>query len=203
MSVERRIYPAGYWDRPSRAEQGDAEIKEIYAAVGMALSQWETLETLLSGLFALVTEARESQAAQRAYGSIISSSGRCEALRAAGDVFFNDRVKNSVGWEVFGELVNNVRDAASRRNEIAHGVATTLPGGKGAFLVPADYATKKVKARSSADEDHLSLRAYGYTSKDILFMKDKFRDFTKLITEYQTQLFHLYHPEGDRAKSAG
>lgn len=87
---ERLFFPPTYWDRPARSERGSASVMHIHASVGAALSQWETLETLVSSLYALVAGAPNSRAAQRAYGTIANVRGKCDALRAAGEVFFTE-----------------------------------------------------------------------------------------------------------------
>lgn len=163
----------------------------IHASVGAALSQWETLETLVSSLYALVAGAPNSRAAQRAYGTITNVRGKCDALRAAGEVFFTEDRDEPVGWASFNELVDNYCNAAPRRNDVAHGVATQ--DDRGAFLVPPDYATRKIKIVAPPEKNSAKTRRiYEYSSPDIDGFTTKFRALTKMVNDYQAGLYARY-----------
>lgn len=187
--MANQFFPTNYWERPPRAAKGSANSVEVHAAVGAALSQWETVETLVSALFALVSGAPNSRAAQRAYGTIGGVRGRCDALRAAGDIFFNEIHKDAVGWESFNELLHNYQKASERRNDIAHGVAITEM--RGAFLAPPTYATKKIKL-IPPQTDSVEAWAYAYSADDITALRAKFTELTKVVVDYQTALFYHY-----------
>lgn len=134
------------WDVAPILDQGDPTVDDIYMMVGAALTSWELLDQAQASIFGLLVASR-FQAAEAAYGTIGSFSGRSDMVIAAAELvlWFNQ--------PLLAELkiaVNSAGKLSGRRNEIAHGVATGYsthgPGGlvdHGHFLGPASYATRK------------------------------------------------------------
>lgn len=147
------------WQRPNRRESGDANENDLFAAVGKALSRWELAENHMARLFGVLVEST-SQASARAFGTVVSSTGRREMLEKAAEVYFDSprfrthdaeispfRRKHDSG--VLKTLLKNYARAAERRNDIAHGIVTEIlwrePRSHGHFLVPPDYNTRRTK----------------------------------------------------------
>jgi hypothetical protein len=67
------------WDRPPFPQQGDADKKEIWTAVGAAISAWGEYEAALGRLFTIFIAGEfPSPQARRAFGGIRSFEGRRE-----------------------------------------------------------------------------------------------------------------------------
>jgi hypothetical protein len=82
----RRTKP---WDVPPPPVRGDADKEVLFAAVGKALSSWETLEGRLALIFGhLVSPKGDDLPALRAYGALLTSHGRCELLLGAAEGAF-------------------------------------------------------------------------------------------------------------------
>lgn len=151
------------WDAfpPPNLFEGEADENAIYTAVGEALSSWERLEGVVSQVFATVVSAGLDDAtalpALRAYGAVTGSFSRNEMVKAAANAALSHQP------EVLSNLkgsLDEMNHFASRRNEIAHGVAARIRAMKGGgaiteavrisklldttwYLVPALYNTKK------------------------------------------------------------
>lgn len=166
-----------YWDRPPMKEMGDDNEDTVFLSVGRALSQWESLESILAMMFGLFVES-DSSAAVRAYGAIASSTGRKDALAKAAEVFSSKR-GDKFPQKDFDLLMNHFGKAQGRRNEIAHGMVMSFKIGdqaRGFFLVPAHYNSRKTDAKTlpfwrevqqSKDEFRVFGHDYRYTSADI------------------------------------
>lgn len=76
------------WDRRPWPLFGDADMNELYAAVGRALSQWERYEGHLALLFSAFVTGMETDIARRAYCAVRTFEGRTDMLRAAAEAFF-------------------------------------------------------------------------------------------------------------------
>jgi hypothetical protein len=70
------------WNPLPTEPQGDSDAKLLYHAVGVALSQWESVEDALAGLYTQLIGSR-SQSARDAYGSVASGKGRFNMIMAA------------------------------------------------------------------------------------------------------------------------
>lgn len=178
---EMSIQP--YWEWPDKKLKGSDDISAIYHAVGIALTYWELVEEMYARLFAHLVES-PSDAAKRAYGSIISASGRHDALEAASVIFFGDR-RSDVGFSVCRKYLKARRLASARRNEIAHGMAThySTPAEPqhGAFLVPPFYNTGKTEAYVDPDDDD-----------PLAVFKGKYRVDADDISTFSVKIQRLY-----------
>ena len=134
------------------APKGDQDLNSIYTQVGRALSMWEGVEENLARLFALVlgVDAYDQPSpAAKAYGAILTASGRIEMLKAASETYFWEDKKTR---QEVSDLLNKCIKCAARRNEIAHGVCYSMKftfleeeyGDEGFYLVPPFYNTEKM-----------------------------------------------------------
>jgi hypothetical protein len=181
------------WTLP-RAPFGDEHDDPLYLAVGKALSQWEELETALSGLFAVLVESR-SPAATRAYGIVASAQGRYDLLCNAAEVYFAER--DQAAYAQFREIIKTLRLASPRRNDVAHGVvreyaAPDVEGG-GFYLVSPDYNSRRTTAFIDLSEDSLdpfdfSLHKYAYTTSQVIDLRDRFHLLTTEVSNLARNL---------------
>jgi hypothetical protein len=190
-------------DRPDQlSEQGDDNPDTTYCAVGRSLSTWGLLEDQLAILFATFLDVGGvgMTAAVRSFGSIITSNSRSDVLSSAAEAYFAVH-KEPVLQAEFKTLMRRYRKAASRRNEIAHGVVLgraragycsifyydagrpTLPSGfrdEGYYLFPSTYATRKRTVDHHPD--------YWFSSSDIARYTEQFLLMREGASAFQTSL---------------
>ncbi len=172
------------WDIPPRLASGDAQIGEIYSAVGKALSSWELVEEALAQLFARFTHSAhqfpQQEPAIRAYGSIVSFMSRSEMVQAAGKCFFlNYYGDRAFPFEnEFAPLLGQCKGWAGRRNDVAHGRAEQIANGY--FLLPGLYNTRKQPLGEAP--------IYAYTAVQISNFAIAFEDLYDRLSEFSGRL---------------
>jgi hypothetical protein len=176
------------WDVFPREAHGDDDADQIYLAVGWALSKWESFESVLANLFRYVVNA-DFDSAAAAYGSIISSQSRLEAILAAA------RAAPAVSPSMLSELatlLDHIGKLAGRRNEIAHGVVTHFTGPEtadhGYYLVPAPYNTRKKRPLGKRVGPAMDWGNYAYTAKQIRQYADYFSLFSDKVLPLISQI---------------
>lgn len=191
---------ANPWDVLPTEPHGDESFSPIYHAVGLSLSHWESLETQQGMLFSIIA-AGGSAAAQAAYGTIVSSTGRTEMILAAAGAI------PDLGESLYGELktlMTAVGNLAGRRNEIAHGIATGFKindWDRGFYLVPNTFNTKKRQSFRSPGilfSAELSDYKYAYTSAQILKYADHFIAQMKKIFDFNLKMAEARAPKAWR-----
>ena len=196
-----------YWQRPVSELKGDSDADKLYAAVGRALSDWETLEEAFAKIFQALLNS-ESPAAKRAYGAIVTARGRKEVLAAAAEAYF------TTTWTMYDEkakqfyknaqsrlklLERHFGEAASLRNDVAHGVVKLVQlrkeAGAGYFLVPSGYNSSKNKLYAEHDEDWHVLPSgkYRYTSEQIADIALRFVNLHDAAEEYVEEFKRTFH----------
>jgi hypothetical protein len=185
-----------FWERPPSRDQGDGGSEAIHTAQGVALGQWELLESWFASFFMYLIQSK-SLAARRAYGSIASARGRRDALMAAAEVFFADYQVDEENQKRFKKLMSHFGCASGRRNEIAHGFVLDIVG-HGCFLVPADYNTSKnfpqKQWTQTVDILEILTAKYRYASDDIKIFARHFHSLEGALFDYIEQLQKLYPP---------
>ncbi|SEK35574.1 hypothetical protein SAMN04487787_101594 [Kosakonia sacchari] len=183
----------GYWtrDKLKNVSVGDENQDIIFHAVGMALSQWETLENEMFRLYLVFCSsdnAITSTALRRAFGTIESSDGRRKALEEAARVYFGDHNYPCGIAKPYKLLFESHKKASERRNEIAHGVVRCFwinNENKGNFLLPASYNTGRNSTfMDSLNEDNggpFMTEYYRYTSREIYAIAQKFAELNAFI----------------------
>ena len=157
--------------KPCLTKKGDANARDIYTSVGFALDRWEHCEISFATIYsALVAPDGETHALMRAYGTIMAPATRKDMMWEANDAYFgthkNDELKAKTR-----HMLNLYKDAAARRNEIAHGIVSgqdkvVVVGNKGKllntewFLRPSLFSTRKTELFYNGEK-------YRYGSKDI------------------------------------
>ena len=186
------------WDVLPKEPKGDDNINVLYAAVGRALSQWESLESVLGSIFARLCQS-DSEAPARAYGTIVSAKGRIDLLREA---FACHPARKTVDLQGLPKLLDHVGHFGSRRNEIAHGIAMNLAynhDDQGCFLCPARYNSKKHFSDTSKTEALNAVPAptdlewmwgkYTYNSTQIGYYTARFCELDNRATHFLSALW--------------
>lgn len=203
-----------YWKRPLSKDKGDDNADAVYLSVGKALSAWEQIDTMLAKMFGLFVES-DSQAAERAYGAIASNSGRMEALRQATGIFASKQ-REKFHLPDFNLIIKHVCDASGRRNEIAHGIVTSIKIDNnecGFFLTPAPYNSRKTDAKTydwwrqaaekNPDNPFMVFGFdYRYTSADVDHFTNLFQELNKQVSGfYMEQFMDVVRAKFERAPS--
>jgi hypothetical protein len=182
-----------FWERPPIRDKGDADAKQIFEAVGFAITFWEIAEQELATIYQLLLET-SSHAAARAYGAIESNSGRRKVIEAAAEPFFGQFWNDTKVKRSFLALIDCIAWAARRRDDIAHGITMSFAIDNkelGAFLIPPNYNTGRTTAFiNNPETDVLAFtRAkYRFVSADIQTLGQKFQELQRLMFQYQTLL---------------
>jgi hypothetical protein len=109
------------WDRRPWPDKGTKSLRNMYAAVGRTLSQWERHEFALSRLFTALVTSRDSLPAARAYCAVRTFEGRADMLRAASAAYFLLWPEQDLQKQ-FKIILSHAASFSPRRNDIAHGV---------------------------------------------------------------------------------
>ena len=171
-----------FWQRRPGREHGDQDGNLIYNAVGVALSSWDSVECTFSDFFGIMVGSR-SEAATRAYGTIISNGGKISAIAAAAEISFHYWKVDKEHKDAFALLLAHFGAASSIRNDIAHASVTTFTTGvkeRGAFLTPTSHMTSRIvpsHKRDLTQWENLDTfgHKYRFTSADILEWSEKFK----------------------------
>lgn len=184
--------PNDLWSIPPIPKKGENNQERLYTSVGRALSAWEHFESLLAHLFShLIGLDTDSLAARRAYGCVVSFSGRADMLTAAAEAYFDEHPDDEAERKL-ADLLKTAKRASGRRNDIAHGCALVFPRSFakpaiGYCLVPGAYNTN----RNNIDHEP----SYAYTCKEIDRFHQQFVDlagssggiFVWIIGRHQAQ----------------
>src|SRR5205823_2483035 len=110
--------PSQPWARRPGPDKGDATTAEIYAAVGEALTNWETYDAALGKLYALLVDPVVLMpVAQRAYGAVRTYEARNDMVLAATEAYcFFRRAPDAL--KRINQVCGHGRNWAGRRNEI-------------------------------------------------------------------------------------
>lgn len=165
------------WDIPAPEPRGDADGTNVFATVGKALTEWETVETACARIFAFLVGAPpnwdEMSPAVRAFGVVISFPTRCEMITTAGKAFFHLHQEVSNYEKYISDALSEAREYSNRRNEIAHGAVKEILDHErrslGYYLCPSFYNPKKFPVSM--------VPTYTYMSKNILYFS---QEFTKM-----------------------
>jgi hypothetical protein len=176
---------ANPWDVPKPEPLGDRDENVLYAAVGRALSQWETVETACARIYAFLigapTDELTISPALRSFGIVNSFPTRCEMITTAGKAYFHlhPEVANYEKW--INEALSDAKEFSNRRNEIAHGVVRHIINptreSEGSYLCPSFFNPKKFPISM--------IPTYQYVEKNILYFS---REFTKMGWKLEAML---------------
>lgn len=159
MSKSNVIRRNVFEPRPPILPVGDSDPRTLVPLIGEITTTWEGTEIAYSYFYATILKPTgyTSPAARRAYGSIISANSRKGMIESAAEVFFHLFPSATLEQETT-DLLSMYSSAASRRNDIAHGVIMNSKFGSGWYLEANTYSTKRDMAFTSP---------YAYTSTQI------------------------------------
>jgi hypothetical protein len=189
---QKLIQPPQSWEIRPIAPRGDIDAKDIFAAVGEALTEWENVESSLAAIFAVLVSARGRSTfwapAVQAYGSVISFKGRSDMIRMAAVSYFRKRkAKQSLRDRLQKLLAESLR-FSERRNEIAHGQVTMINDyyskaglkPRGYYLFPSLYNPKKFK--------YGGIATFTYMSSDLIHYRQEFTKLHLRLEEFRHEL---------------
>lgn len=195
---------------PIYAPKGNPVARDVFLAVGLALSQWEHAETSLATIFSmLMRPTGGNHIPFRAFGGIFSSGTRRELIEYGAEAYFTtllygcDKEIVRSGTKIHGDLKTFLRlfgDASRRRDEIAHGVVmsdfvTPQNLNPGYFLVPALYASRKTGLPMFKPEYRLSAKELNRYSKLFGLLSNRADELRRQIVDFYQAL-----PETARAR---
>jgi len=183
--------------------------------VGRALSRWENREHQLSRIFGiLVVPDGDMLPARRAYGSVISFRGRKDLIDAAAKAVFFGKPNVELSKKL-KSLINEIKNFATRRNEIAHGSVTTYFGPLGTksgmparllkrpdkatfVLGPPEYATNKTELQPGRFLIEQTYHAphYAYSSIEIGYFESHFVRLQNDVGKLGVDLYRHQRPRG-------
>jgi hypothetical protein len=181
----------------------------------MTTSAWESAEGALAYAFLVFSECETPNsynAVRRAFGSIESSGGRRRAIEAAAEIYFGASWPIPVIKNRFKELMTAFENASRRRDEIAHGITTSISvdnKNKGAFLFPPGYNTQRTHAyfHMPGEETTYMSEKFRYTSQDIRTFRLKFSDLAQKTINYVPKIKKMHGVPamlwGDNLKTQG
>ncbi|PWF53633.1 hypothetical protein BHT19_0023095 [[Kluyvera] intestini] len=184
-----------YWsrDKLESVTIGDDNPDLIFHAVGLALTQWETLENAIFELYSIFCGCDNpltTNALRRMLGAIESSDGRRKALEEAARIYFGDHNYPDGIAKPYKLLFASHKKASDRRNEIAHGIVHGFVidnENKGNFLFPARYNsgrnTPYMDASFGENGGQFMTEMYRYTSREIYAIAQKFGVLTAFTFE--------------------
>ena len=195
MKIDALADPQDLWRRQNEREQGDATIQKLHMEIGCLSTTWEGVEDDFSHLFQVLVET-VSPAARRAYGSMMSGHARREAMREASTIFF-ERHPSTDNKKRFGRLIEHLKEASKRRDDVVHGVSAQFvfpDGDRGHFIVPPNYNSNFTHAITKTGPPYWRhLRAeYRYSSEDLITLAANFRVLRDALNEYVTHLTTQY-----------
>jgi len=141
------------WDIPPFPEHGDPSADLTFAAVGRAMSEWEELELYLARLYGKFLGIPPVKAiALPEYRDVANFHTRSKVIENAATKYFVSHPNQEREGE-FEHVLDDIRQLASRRNDIAHGVVKLWWNHEETFsqavdrneymLIPSIYSDKK------------------------------------------------------------
>jgi len=192
------------WAHVAPPKRGDETADDVLRAVGRALSAWEQFETQLSGFFLFLISSPNNDAAERAFGYIGSPTGKFNALKGAFEVMAQTHDVSADDVKRFKALQTHFALAAHRRNDIAHGIVTSVnvqDVDQGYFLVPAMHDSTKNKVRAidwafDAEDPYQGWGwAFRFTAASVDHYAAQFGELWSAVQDFQYYLEVKWHPK--------
>lgn len=189
MNVPAEILQNAYWKRVESASESTDTQEQIFMAVGAALSDWESAESALATLYAVLCDADGTSysAIIRTFGSVTSSGTRRNIIEATAEIYFGGHWNDQRIKKRLVGLLTAFGEASRRRDEFAHGQAYGFSlNGKhlGVFLFPSQYIASRNHAFPvPVDGDPFSSlpAKYRYTASEIHDFARKFRELRDAV----------------------
>jgi hypothetical protein len=179
------------WDVRPRQTPGDPHPGDIFHNVGLALNEWEALESRMAELFdALVSNAhsplQSNRAAFSAFTAVSSSSARTQLVNAAAPMAL---AKQPDLLAKVSDFLSRVSHFGARRNEIAHGLTVNLSE-FGFYLAPNNVMPHKWAKTGEAK--------FQYVAADVHYYAEHFYALRQECEQLTAAVFdaHSNPPEG-------
>lgn len=116
--------------------KADQNIDTLYAAVGRAMSAWETLEAHFSHLYSIFVGSPMEVAALEAYGRDARIfRERMTVLKKEAEVYFITSLSQTREG-MFDALIDEAGRLSTARHQIAHGIVCSIPIVVGDLIQP-------------------------------------------------------------------
>jgi hypothetical protein len=191
------------YDKPPLPDAGEDDEAPLFEAIGRATTAWENFERSLMLVYtALLSPALYYLPIERAYGSVMSFSGRKEMVQAAAEALFY-KFPDPVAEKDLAKLIDLAGKFSGRRNEIAHGIVKPYnsPSGPqlGVLLLPSDYAKNKHGLRDDVDPQiqygaRFIKPTYAYGCPEIMHFEECFRGLAKEADRLSISLGRVFAP---------
>lgn len=119
-----------------QSKNTDADKSDIYSAVGYALHEWESLEATLNQLFLFLSfpDGKDNpsyESVHFAIGAIFNANTKRTMMERVAASYFNNYpvlldAEHKTNRQDVNRLLKLYKQAASRRNEIAHGMTIKI-----------------------------------------------------------------------------
>lgn len=179
------------WDIPPLPEKGDIDKTSTFIAVGQALSFWEWFEGYLGLVYgALVGDVGETSPAMRAYGTISAFGGRYDMIMEAAKSYCF--IHKTDFFDDLKKFLDEAKQFATRRNEIAHGIVQPYYVGglanSGFALGPSRHATRKLRLGDWHTNEARVFKLYAYTSLELRYFGAKFASLSNRAMDFYAHI---------------
>jgi hypothetical protein len=143
---------------------GDPQPQQLFACVGVAMTEFESLQHRVGWLFETLLGV-QSQALKRAFGTLENVPQRSKMIREVAKLrFLNDKPRRVL----IKAMMNQYEELSHRRNEIAHGSVVKFTHNnspRGHYLAPGSH----ISSRNAGGAIGLGegLGDYAYTSAQL------------------------------------
>ena len=170
------------WVAPAAGLYGDPDPTVLYAAVGRALTIWESAEDVLASIYGRLVPEKY---AKYRFGYETSHSKRSQMIKRATEAFFtNEGTDQSIRSGV-SLVIDHFSEASKRRNDFAHWVVQcfAIDGQQQCLLMPSESNSRKLEEFLIDGKNSADFRAYKisnwYSASAIDDFSDKFDSLKK------------------------
>jgi len=193
MGKSKAIRANPFEPRPPILPNGDADPNVLLIQIGAVTTTWENTEIGYAYLFGFLAKPTGyAPAARRGYGAIISAKSRKDVIAGAAEVFFHLFPDQWLEQEL-ADFLNIYISAASRRNDVAHGViASGRSPRAGWYLEPNMYGNKR---------DVLLNTPYAYTSTQLKRLSKLFSGLRLDVEAFRRTLTRHYESSDPKRRA--
>lgn len=180
------------WDPLPFPLLGDDDPYDLYAAVGVFVSEWESVELKLAQLYCVFVGDAPDGEALWDYGKPRIFSHRLDGLAKVAGPYFTKRHDQHLEGQ-FGLIYRTASGYSERRNEIAHGIVMHV--GRISFFIDkmklADPAKRQylvVPPYHSVRNHKSGFPSWAYNRAQITFFATRILEFGDSVAAYRKAL---------------
>ena len=165
------------WVAPAAGQRGDPDPSVLYAAVGRALTIWESAEDVLASIYGRLVPEKY---AKYRFGYETSHRKRSRMIKRATETFFENEGTDQSIRSALSLVIDHFSEASKRRNDFAHWVVQcfTASGEHQCLLMPSESNSRKLEeflidGKNSADFGAYKISNW-YSASTIDDFSDKF-----------------------------